>query len=95
MPRFDKLLIWLSTLDEVALLELLDLNTEDIINRFKDVIMSRKDELDTEYEAFYSMADDETDIDDPHEGLSIDDPDDYDYPPWEGDDEYEEEPSDD
>lgn len=50
MYPLDKLLNYLRTVDEVQILELLDLSTEDILDRFRDRIVSRRQFLEKEAE---------------------------------------------
>lgn len=53
MPRhIDILLERLRHYDELTLLELLDISSEEIVTRFKDLIMQRKDYLCAEIELF-------------------------------------------
>lgn len=52
MYPIDKLINYLKTVDEVQILELLDLSTEDIIHRFHDKIMERRSYLQKEVELF-------------------------------------------
>ena len=52
MYPLDKLLNYLRTVDEVQILELLDLSTEDILDRFRDRIVSRRQFLEKEAEIF-------------------------------------------
>jgi predicted ribonuclease toxin of YeeF-YezG toxin-antitoxin module len=49
----DKLLAYLKTVDEVQILELLDLSTEDILTRFHDRVSSRRQYLEKELEVLY------------------------------------------
>lgn len=53
MYPIDKLLNYLRTVDEVQILELLDLSTEDILERFRDRIISRRKYLEKEVEVIY------------------------------------------
>jgi hypothetical protein len=48
----DRLLAYLKNVDEVQILELLDLNTEDILERFLDVVEERRHILEKEVEIF-------------------------------------------
>lgn len=50
MTPLDRIITYLQTVDEVQILELLDLKTEDIINRFPDIIEKRKAILEKELE---------------------------------------------
>lgn len=52
MYPIDKLINYLKTVDEVQILELLDLSTEDIISRFHDRIVERRSYLVKEVEIF-------------------------------------------
>lgn len=45
MLTLTDLLQKLKQIDEVSLLEILDINSEDIVNRFTDVIEEKYDEL--------------------------------------------------
>jgi hypothetical protein len=49
----DRLLNYLKTVDEVQILELLDLSTEDILDRFHDRVASRRHYLEKELEVLY------------------------------------------
>lgn len=53
MYPIDKLLNYLRTVDEVQILELLDLSTEDILERFRDRVISRRKYLEKEVEVIY------------------------------------------
>jgi hypothetical protein len=53
----DRLLNYLRTVDEVQILELLDLSTEDILNRFHDRVASRRHYLEKELEVLYEEED--------------------------------------
>lgn len=46
---------WLITLDEVTLLELLGLTSEDLVDRFEDLIEDNFDRLLTEKELFQDV----------------------------------------
>jgi hypothetical protein len=50
MYPIDKLLNYLYKLDEVSILELLDLSTEDILDRFRDKVIERRAYLQKEVE---------------------------------------------
>lgn len=50
MYPLDKLLTYLYTVDEVQILELLDITTEDILDRFRDRIVARRQFLEKEAE---------------------------------------------
>jgi hypothetical protein len=45
---FEDIISRLKQLDEVTILELLDLKTEDIVDRFRDVIEDMLEELEKE-----------------------------------------------
>lgn len=53
MYPIDKLLEYLRTVDEVQILELLDLSTDDILERFRDRVVSRRKYLEKEVEVIY------------------------------------------
>ena len=42
---FPELMDYLKTIDEVSLLEILDINSEDLVDRFQDKIEERFDQL--------------------------------------------------
>ena len=46
---FNDLKDRLKALDEVTLLELLDLKSEDIVDRFEDLIEDKQEQLDKEF----------------------------------------------
>jgi len=46
----DTIINYLQSVDEVQILELLDLKTEDILERFPDIIEKRKNILEKELE---------------------------------------------
>lgn len=46
----DRLLEYLRSIDEVALLDLLGLTTEDILDRFKDIVYNKRHILEKEVE---------------------------------------------
>lgn len=50
MLTFVELLERLKREEETALLELLDLRSEDLVERFSDIIESKYDEIVSEYE---------------------------------------------
>lgn len=64
MYPIDKLLEYLRTVDEVQILELLDLSTDDILERFRDRVVSRRKYLEKEVEVIYD-DDGEAFLDDP------------------------------
>ena len=71
MPRHvDILLERLRQFDEVTLLELLDIRSDDIVERFKDVIIQRREQLFGEIEEFYP-EDSEEDWDEELDGFQI------------------------
>ena len=47
---FEELKDYLKSLDEVTLLEILDINSEDIVDKFEDKIEEKQDSLFTEVE---------------------------------------------
>lgn len=47
---FPELLEWLKNYDEITLMELLEINTEDLIEAFKDRIELKQDRLKLEIE---------------------------------------------
>ena len=52
MYPLDKLLEYLRTVDEVQILELLNISTEEILERFRDRIVKRRIFLEKELELF-------------------------------------------
>jgi hypothetical protein len=52
MLTFDLITERLKQLDEVSLLEVLDISSEDIVNRFEDFIEDREEELTLELEDY-------------------------------------------
>ncbi len=56
MEHLDILKEYLKTLDEIQLCELLDISSEDIIEKFEDRIRSRKRFLETEMEILDSST---------------------------------------
>ena len=48
MAHPDQLKEWLLTLDEVQVCELLDISTEEIVNRFEDIVIAKKKHLTKE-----------------------------------------------
>jgi DNA-directed RNA polymerase subunit L len=62
MTPLDRIIVYLKTVDEVQILELLDLKTDDIIDRFGDIIEKRKAILEKELEILPDS--DELDFDD-------------------------------
>ena len=42
---FPELMDYLKTIDEISLLEILDINSEDLVDRFQDKIEERFDQL--------------------------------------------------
>lgn len=80
MPNhLDVLIERLKQFDEVSLLELLDITSEEIIERFRDVIIQRRDYLFGEIEEMSEEWMDETDLitDEYSDGFQIIDPADY------------------
>ncbi len=74
MPtRLDILMERLKQFDEVTLLELLDVTSEDILERFKDKVISRKDTLFGEIELLIEGEDDESE-DEAWDGYQIEEP---------------------
>ena len=74
MPEhLDILIERLKGFDEVTILELLNINTEDLIERFKDRINSRREYLFGEVEEFPMSVDEE--FEDEWDGFGIEDPD--------------------
>ena len=63
MTHLDRLREWLLTLDEVQVCELLDVATEDIIDRFEDIIISRRKYLQREFEILPETDNEELDFD--------------------------------
>jgi len=59
MAHLDQLREYLLKLDEVALLELLDISSEEIVDRFEDFILARKEELEAEVEIMDSSVEDD------------------------------------
>ena len=73
MPNLDDLYEKLKLFDEVTLLEVLNLNTEDILERFRDVVYSRREYLFGECELLVEGEELEEMIDD-EEGFQIEHP---------------------
>lgn len=74
---FERLLAY----DEVTLLELLDISAEDILNRFRDKVVSRRKQLYGELEIL-DINDEEAEDADDWDGFQIDDYDDYNTRAW-------------
>ena len=89
MPSsIDVLFERLKQFDEISLLELLDITSEDILERFKDKVVKRQQQLFGEVELF---TEEEEEIDE-YDGFQIEDYDDDDFlyddeSPYEGEDE--------
>lgn len=66
----DILLERLKAYDEVQILELLDLTTEDILERFKDRVYDYMDYLERELEVIH-VTDDDEQPDDNYDGFDI------------------------
>jgi len=49
----------LKTFEETQLLDLLDVTSEELVKRFKDVIFEKREQLYGEVELFYDPAEDE------------------------------------
>jgi hypothetical protein len=47
--ELTELLQWLKTLDEITLLELLEINSEDLVESFTDKIVEQQDKFIREY----------------------------------------------
>ena len=62
MAHLDQLKEWLKTIDETQLCELLDISSEDIIDRFEDLIQKRRKYVEKEMEIL--SEDDEVNFDD-------------------------------
>jgi hypothetical protein len=76
MPEhLDILIERLRGFDEVTILELLDITTEELIERFKDRINARREYLFGEIEEFPTSVDEE--FDDEWDGFSLEDDPDY------------------
>ena len=80
MPTaIDILFERLKQFDEVTLLELLDITSEELLERFKDKVLNRQNQLFGEVE-LYNIDDEELDLEDDFDGLTImeeDDEEDY------------------
>lgn len=63
--HLDFLVERLKLYDQTLLIELLDITSEEIINRFIDVVQDKRDFLQEELEIFVATDDDEQDIDYP------------------------------
>ena len=63
MAHLDLLKEWLKTLDETQLCELLDVASEDIIERFSDLIYKRRKYIEKEMEILDSSEEEELDFD--------------------------------
>lgn len=50
MKTFEEVCSQLKRLDEITLLEVLDISSEEIVDRFRDIIEDRIEELATEFE---------------------------------------------
>ena len=50
MVTFEEVCFLLKRLDEITLLEVLNISSEEIVDRFKDVIEDKIDELAQEFE---------------------------------------------
>jgi len=73
MIHLDILMERLKHYDEITLLELLDISSEDLLERFKDVVASKKQYLAREMELLEETEDDMTNELDGFEIHSIDD----------------------
>ena len=63
MAHLDLLKEWLKTIDETQLCELLDISTEEIIDRFSDLIYQRRKYLEKEMEIIALDEGEELDFD--------------------------------
>lgn len=61
MSSLDILFERLKTYDEVTLLELLDISAEDLLSRFRDRVISKRESLYGEVELFCEESEDEVD----------------------------------
>lgn len=68
MSYMDILMERLRQYDEVQILELLDISTEDLLDRFKDKVHNRYDYLEREMEL---LQEDEEDLVDELDGFQI------------------------
>lgn len=64
MAHLDLLKEWLKTIDETQLCELLDISSEDIIERFDDFIYKRRKYIEKEMEILSPDEDEELDFND-------------------------------
>jgi len=84
MPQLDELLERLRTYEETTLMELLDLTSDDLVNRFRDRIVSRADYLCREIELLTDGSleeennDSETYYDEAMDGFQIENVEDWD-----------------
>lgn len=84
MIPLDLLLTYLAQVDEVTLLELLDISTEDLIAKFADKIEARRDYLEKEFELVGEACVVDTSLRTPEElgPISSFENADYDYDEW-------------
>jgi len=61
MAHLDQLLEYLKKLDEVQLCELLDISSEEILERFKDVVQQKRRYLEGELEILDSSYEESED----------------------------------
>jgi hypothetical protein len=73
MSHIDILIERLKGFEETQLLELLDLTSEEIVDRFKDVIYNRRDYLFGEVEMLASEDEEELDFDSSFDGYQVED----------------------
>jgi hypothetical protein len=70
MPGLDVLKQYLLQIDEVQILELLDLSTEDLINAFEEKIVARREYLEREMEVYIDEENQEINLHDSFEDES-------------------------
>ncbi len=58
MVPLDTLITYLQSVDEVQILELLDLKTENILERFQDIVEERREFLEGQMEILPSRVED-------------------------------------
>jgi hypothetical protein len=68
MSHLDILMERLRHYDEIQILELLDLSSDDILNRFQDVVLARREYLMRELEV---LEDPEEEIDEFMDGFQV------------------------
>ena len=63
MKTFNEILMQLKQLDEITLLEILGVNSEDLVDRFQDLIEANPDKFTRELAQFYDDTDPEEEDD--------------------------------